>query len=321
MADRENREILIVDILKEIIPDNAEDNWEYESSMDLSAEEFDKLVDSEDVNLRNKLRKGYRYYKAYKNMECMLDIINGADLRVYAEDKDMITRNLKKILENPEYKKFINEANKLDFTFQKFLELIKEDKNREIFEDLYLNGLYELDTDFYNITKEDIDTYIEKVDYNESIERSIHLIKDLELLVGVIFTMKDKVNRAMIMKDLEKSMKKNSIKVMDYLNRENYLNRIASVMPEFRLVTRIEDLPTELFNQYIKYNGFETLGEITYDENGFPKDNITDERIVEISERYYGMVEEENEKHKKEVEETSEEIERRLKLGFNIKKI
>lgn len=263
-----------------------------------------------DTELDANIRKAYRYYEAYKKMECVMDLVNGSDQNIYAEDKDMIVRNMKKIWENYDYMKFVNKAQGKNFSFAKFLKLVQNEKNREIFEDLYLSGLYELDKEFHGFTKKDIYDYVEKVNYEDISEKMKKMIEELELLMGAIFSIKDKANRNLLIENLSDSMEENAKKVMEYRNRENYINRIAKVVPELRLVTRVENLPESLFREYIRHNGFEsleTLGKTKYDVKGFPQDNITDEIIKETVEKYY-----EKQDHSMYIERIMGELEERL---------
>lgn len=280
MPNKEEETYSIREIVHEIIKNKE--------GMDVDVHD-DNNADYESI-----MRMGNRYYEAYKKMECVTDFKNGVEYVTYASDKEMVSANIQKMFDNPEYVTFVNHARKKNFSFEKFLQLMKKPRNREIFKDLYLDSLHKLDVGYYCFAKEDVDLYIENVEYDGSIEKWDKLKDNLNTLVQGIFSIKNKVDRDLLMDELEKSMEKVAIEAMERQNRENYLNRIKTVIPLFRLVTRVEELPTELFQEYVKYNGYEgfdVMGKISYDENGFPQDNITDEMIIEIKDKHYDILE------------------------------
>lgn len=308
MKDKENR----IYSLREIIPEILKNNESNESEVRKIIPGIIKDYESNE----SEVRKIYRYYEAYKKMEDIKDPQNRSDDRICAEDKDMVVRNIKKMLEEPEYMKFVNNANKKDFTLLEFFKLMKEEKNRRIYNDLYLDGLHKLDNEYYNFSVKDIDTYIKNVEYKESSEELISMADSLELLVATVFSIENSGNRIDIMSDLKLSMEKTAKKAMEYINRQNYVNRITYVVSELRLVSRVEDLPIKLFREYMEYNDFD---KVEYDENEFPKDNITDEMIYEIVDRYYAEI---DENRSIEVEKFLKKLSNRLEeKGFEIKNI
>lgn len=257
-----------------------------ELTREITGQDYDNiLVDTLDSDYR----KITRYYNSYKEIEHYVDYSYCLKKEIDSTNKDMIVDILSKIYNNPEYGTFLTKASKL--SYEEFIRLISENEKEEsIYLDIFFGSMHKLDYDYYSLDDGKVDEYIDNL-YSLEVNKEYIYVRELsEDLIHGINTIKSRGMRILLLELMRQSFSNAERNIILAIYMERYLDRIRSLLPEYKYIISMDQLPEDLQLEYYKYNsdgmhidedGIEVY-HMKKDERGLPEENITDEMIVNI---------------------------------------